>query len=78
LKNIIRKYENRLSDDQRAHLRRILTYNEKMLASVRSFPLQNGDSLASVLKISFHEQTASSGLYADAYAEASLNQKNTV
>jgi hypothetical protein len=70
LTNIIRKYGNRLSDDQRAHLRRILTYNEKMLASVRSFPLQNGDPPASVLKVSFLEQTTSSRLHAAAHGEA--------
>lgn len=71
LTNIIRKYGTRLSDDQRAHLRRILTYNEKMLASVRSFPLQNGDPPASVLKVSFFEPTAPSELHAAAQVEAS-------
>jgi len=53
LANIVRKYGSRLSEEQRNHLRHILTYNEKMLASVRSFPLQNGDPPASVLAISF-------------------------
>jgi hypothetical protein len=53
LANIVRKYGTRLSDEQRQHLRRILAYNEKMLASVRTFPLENGDPPASVLKISF-------------------------
>ena len=70
LSNINRKYGNRLSDDQRAHLHRILTYNEKMLASVRSFPLQNGDPPASVLKVSFLERTAPSELHAAAQVEA--------
>jgi hypothetical protein len=56
LANIIRKYGSRLSEEQRKHLRRILSYNERMLASVRAFPLQNGDSPASVLKISFAPQ----------------------
>ena len=50
LANIIRKYGARLSNDQRQHLRRILIYNENMLASVRAFPLQNDDAPASVLK----------------------------
>jgi hypothetical protein len=77
LTNIIRKYGTRLSDDQRAHLRRILTYNEKMLASVRSFPIQNGDPPASVLKVSFLEERASSGLHAAAPVEALL-QKSVV
>jgi len=51
LANIIRKYGNRLSGEQRQHLRRILTYNERMLASIRTFSLQNGDPPASVLKL---------------------------
>jgi hypothetical protein len=53
LANIVRKYGSRVSDEQRGHLRRILSYNEKMLASIRAFPLQNGDPPASVLKFSF-------------------------
>jgi hypothetical protein len=56
LANIVRKYGERLSQEQRSHLRRILTYNERMLASVRAFPLQNGDSPASVLKVSVVEE----------------------
>ncbi len=52
LANIVRQYGNRLTGEQREHLRRILTYNEKMLASIRAFPLENGDPPASVLKIS--------------------------
>jgi hypothetical protein len=55
LANIIRKWGSRLSEDQRKHLRRILSYNERMLASVRSFPLENGDPPASVLRVSFAE-----------------------
>jgi hypothetical protein len=42
-------------------LRRILTYNERMLASVRSFPLENGDPPASVLRVSFSEAAQKSG-----------------
>jgi hypothetical protein len=57
LANVIRKYGNRLSEAQRQHLRRILTYNERMLVSIRTFPLQNGDPPASVLKISLVGQT---------------------
>jgi hypothetical protein len=51
LANIVRKYGNRLTGEQRQHLRRILTYNERMLASIRTFSLQNGDPPASVLKL---------------------------
>src|SRR5262245_51504483 len=56
LANIVRKYGDRLTMEQRSHLRRILVYNERMLASVRAFPLQNGDSPASVLKVSLIEE----------------------
>ena len=51
LANIVRKYGSRLSQDERLHLRKILDYNEKMLASVRAFSLENGDSPASVFKV---------------------------
>jgi len=57
LANVIRKYGNRLSEEQRQHLRRILTYNERMLVAIRAFSLQNGDPPASVLKISLVAQT---------------------
>jgi hypothetical protein len=59
LANIVRKYGNRLSEEQRTHLRHILDYNERMLTSVRSFPLQNGDPPASILVISFESKLSS-------------------
>jgi len=52
LANIIRKYGERLSEEQRKHLRRILAYNETMLAPIRAFALQNGDPPVTVLKLS--------------------------
>lgn len=52
LANIVRKFGERLTQEQRTHLRKILSFNEKMLASVRAFPLENGDAPASVLRIS--------------------------
>jgi hypothetical protein len=52
LANIIRKYGERLSEEQRKHLRRILAYNETMLAPIRAFTLQNGDPPVTVLKLS--------------------------
>jgi hypothetical protein len=61
LANVIRKYGNRLSEQQRQHLRRILTYNERMLVSIRTFPLQNGDPPASVLKISVAAEASLGG-----------------
>jgi hypothetical protein len=53
LANILRKYGSRFNDDQKARLRRILAQNERMMAPVRAFSLQNGDPPASVLRISF-------------------------
>lgn len=58
LANIVRKYGSRLSQEERAHLRKILVYNEQMLASVRAFSLENGDSPASVFKVSVARQGA--------------------
>jgi len=52
LANIIRKYGERLSEEQRKHLRKILAYNETMLAPIRAFALQNGDAPVTVLKLS--------------------------
>jgi hypothetical protein len=52
LANITRKYGERLSDEQRKHLRRILAYNETMLAPIRAYALQNGDAPVTVLKVS--------------------------
>ncbi|HEX2663436.1 MAG TPA: hypothetical protein VHM93_11445, partial [Candidatus Acidoferrum sp.] len=46
------KYGSRLSHEERLHLQKILVYNEKMLASVRAFSVENGDSPASVFKVS--------------------------
>ncbi len=58
LANVIRKFGNRLTGEQRAHLRRIFVYNEKMMDGIRAVSLQNADPPASVLRISFAEQTA--------------------
>lgn len=66
LANIIRKYGDRLSEKQRQHLRRILSYNESMLAPIRRYSLQNSDAPATVLKLavgehSFHTAPKSEG-----------------
>lgn len=58
LANIVRKFGSRLSIEQREHLRRILAYNERMLAGVRAFELQNGDPPASVLRVSPRRESA--------------------
>lgn len=55
LANIVRKWGDRLSEEQRQHLRRVLGENERMLAAIRAFPLQNGDPPSSVLKLTDDE-----------------------
>ena len=53
LANILSKYGNRFNDDHKTRLRRVLAQNERLMAPVRAFSLQNGDPPASVLRISF-------------------------
>ena len=50
LAGALRDFGSHMSDEKRQRLRRILVYNEKMLASIRTFHLENGDSPATVLK----------------------------
>ena len=47
----MRKYGARLNDEQKQRIRGILTTNERMMSRVREFPLENGDSPASTLKV---------------------------
>jgi hypothetical protein len=47
---VIRRYGDRLSEEQRKRVRKILAYNQKLLAPIRSFPLENGQPAATVLK----------------------------
>jgi hypothetical protein len=49
--NAMRQYGDRLSEDQRQHIRRILVTNERMMSHIREFPLDNGDTPATVLKL---------------------------
>src|SRR5690349_8081753 len=53
---IMRKYGDRLSEEQRKRVLKILAYNEKLLAPIRSFPLDNGQPAATVLK--FYEEAS--------------------
>ncbi|HWG59957.1 MAG TPA: hypothetical protein VN661_13000 [Candidatus Acidoferrales bacterium] len=55
LANIVRKWGDRLNDQQRQRLRRVLGENERMLAAVRAFPLENGDPPSQVLKLTDDE-----------------------
>jgi hypothetical protein len=47
---ILQQYGDRLSEEQKARLRKILAYNQKMMEPIRNFPLENGQPTASVLK----------------------------
>ena len=51
-RNIERQYGSRLTAEQKKHVRQILVENERMLAPIMSFPLENGDPPADVLKFS--------------------------
>jgi len=57
LESAIRDFGDRLSNEQRQRLRRILVYNEKMLASIRAFQVENGNPPASVLQ-NFDDRSA--------------------
>jgi hypothetical protein len=48
---IIRSYGDRLSEEQRNRLRKILAYNERLLKPIRDFPIENGQPPAPVLKV---------------------------
>jgi hypothetical protein len=47
----MRKYGARLSEEQKQRIRGILTTNERMMSRIREFPLDNGDTPATVLKL---------------------------
>ena len=51
LQSIFTKWGDRLNDDQKTRMRTIVTQHVRMLQSVRSFKVANGDAPASVLKL---------------------------
>jgi len=48
---VILQYGERLSDEEKTRIRKILAYNERLLQPIRSFPLENGQSPATGLKL---------------------------
>ena len=48
---VFRKYGDRLSDAQKADVRRLLTEGQKPLEAMRKFLLDNGDQPGNVLKL---------------------------
>ena len=51
VENAIRRWGDRLNDEQKTRLHTIITRHVRMLETVRKFPVKNGDSPASVLKL---------------------------
>lgn len=51
LANVVRKYGDRLNEEQKTRARGVLVRHQRMLARVRAFPLDNGNTPASVLKL---------------------------
>jgi hypothetical protein len=49
--NLLRVYGERLSLDEKQRAARVLTTNQHMLASIRTFIVQNGDASACTLRI---------------------------
>ena len=45
---VVRKYGDRLSDEQKTRVRTTLARHQRMLMRVREFPLENGDAPAMV------------------------------
>jgi hypothetical protein len=57
--NLLRVYGEKLSSEEKQRAKRILTTNQHMLASIRSFAVQNGDPSACTLRIYDPEPPAS-------------------
>jgi hypothetical protein len=53
LANILRKYSDRFSGEQKKRLRRILAQHQRLMAPVRDFAVRNSDPPVSVLRVSF-------------------------
>jgi hypothetical protein len=49
--NVVRKYGDRLSDDQKTRVRGVLGRHQRMLARVRAFPIENSDPPATGLRL---------------------------
>lgn len=53
--NIFRKYGDRLSEEQKADIRRIMAETQEGLDKMRAFPLENGDQPADAFRAYRHE-----------------------
>jgi len=60
LASLFRKYGDRLSDEQKADIRRIMAETQDGLEKMRAFPLENGDQPADAFRAFRHESAVSS------------------
>ena len=49
--DVVRKYGDRLSEEQKTRVRTVLARHQRMLMRVRAFPLENGDAPATGLRL---------------------------
>lgn len=49
--SVIRRHGNRLTDEQKTRMRKIIANNVKMLEPIYAVPLKNGDAPATVLRL---------------------------
>ena len=48
---VVQRYGDRLSQEQQTRIRKILTYNERLLEPIRTFALDNGQAPATEFKL---------------------------
>ena len=49
--DVLRKYGDRLSDDQKTRVKGVLANHQRMLSRIRAFPLENSDEPATGLRL---------------------------
>jgi len=49
--NIFRKYGDRLNDEQKADIRKVMAETQSGLEKMRAFPLENGDLPATIFRV---------------------------
>lgn len=59
VQNIFRKYGSRLSDEQKADIRKVMAETQSGLEKMRAFALDNADQPATVLKLTAQDRSQS-------------------
>jgi hypothetical protein len=49
--NVLRKWGDRLSDEQKVRVRAAMVRHHRMLMRIRAFPIENGDAPATGLRL---------------------------